>query len=333
MASATYMPHRGHHHEDVRPPRTGPWHAAGSTMAFMRHLMGPSIVLVGLVACSADDGAHLTFSAPMGPTKAASFDLVLATPDLVPAIRNQRLGPSGTAAEEVTYYLQRTTAGAESEHGSIAKVEGFTLRVEPNTGISDTAFIPFLLLHDEAGALVGIGTYHAGDSTDPAPIVVRRGEIDRYTLVIEPVTQIVDTAPLVAQEALAVSCYHADQTTWPSGIAWRTAAGRELRVLFPDQGEGTDATTRELDLDCDGHVVTPADASADCDDTRGWFHPGAVEACDGYDTNCDGSPYVVSACPQTTGGCTSNPSSGVALCDDTTGTPGGLCAGEGDRSV
>jgi hypothetical protein len=42
----------------------------------------------------------------------------------------------------------------------------------------------------------------------------------------------------------------------------------------------------EIDLDLDGDSYSLADG--DCDDTRAWVYPGAPEACDGLDSDCDG---------------------------------------------
>jgi hypothetical protein len=110
-------------------------------------------------------------------------------------------------------------------------------------------------------------------------------------------------------------------TSFRSGVVWRTPDGAELRLMLPSDGT-SDATTRMLDLDCDGALVAADATSADCDDTRARFHAGAVEACDGEDTNCDGSQY--SAVPCMTTACGS--ASGTALCDEATQTVGACSA-------
>lgn len=286
--------------------------------------------MIALGACT-DEGAHLTFSAPDGPAAAATYELVLASPDLAPAIDAQRVSPDGLQTESVTYYLQRTEVAAS---GSLDQVDAFTVLVRPSPEITETAFIPFVALHDAAGALVGMGTFRATPGGPPQPILIQHGEVDRYPLAIEPVAQVDATTSLGAGDAMPVDCTRDDQTTWHSGIVWRPHAGGELRLVFPD-GSGGDATGRPLDLDCDGHAVSPDDASDDCDDTRSAFHAGAAEACDGEDTNCDAIETLAVPCTPAGGTVCADPSTqmGVALCDDRTGTvgacmsdPGCLCA-------
>ena len=43
------------------------------------------------------------------------------------------------------------------------------------------------------------------------------------------------------------------------------------------------------DSDLDGYGDGPGCAAPDCDDTNGAIHPGAFEACNGVDENCDGA--------------------------------------------
>jgi hypothetical protein len=272
-----------------------------------------------LAACT-EQGAHLTFHAPDGPKAAATYQLVLASPDLVPVIQPQRVTPAGLATETVTYYLQATEVNAT---GKLDGVNGFTVLVQPGADATVAAFIPFVALYAKDSSLVGMGTFHAMPGGPPAPIVVQRGEVDRYTLDIEPVNDVDDTMPVDARGAMRVDCAHQDQSTFLSGIVWRPTTGGELRLMLPD-GDGGDATGRALDLDCDGHVVQPTDASTDCDDTRSRFHEGAADTCDGEDTNCDGVEAFPVACTPSPGGnvCTNSAGQGVALCDDTTGTVG-----------
>lgn len=276
------------------------------------------LVLVVLAACT-EEGAHLTFLAPDGPKTAATYQLVLASPDLAPMIQPQRVTPAGLSTETVTYYLQSAEVVAS---GTVDGVDGFTVLVQPS-GAASAAFVPFVALYDGAGALVGMGTFHATAGGPPAAILVQRGQVDRYTLDVEPVQEVDDSMPVDTRGAMRVSCPRQDQSTFVSGLVWRPRVGGELRVMLSD-GDSA-ATSRPLDLDCDGHAVDPTDASADCDDTRARFHDGATEACDGEDTNCDSAETFAVACtPPPNGGnvCTSTAGQGVAVCDDSTGTMG-----------
>jgi hypothetical protein len=111
---------------------------------------------------------------------------------------------------------------------------------------------------------------------------------------------------------------------WRSGIAWQPPAALQLRLLFPDPeaGTGLDATARPLDLDCDGAAAD----GRDCDDLRAAYRPGAAEACDGLDTNCDGADFALTPCSLTSTSCNTGGVTGVQLCQDVEqGTPG-LCA-------
>ena len=272
-----------------------------------------------LAACGTEQGAYLVLTAPDGPRNAASYELVLASPDEIPVIAPQRVTPTGTATETVTYYLQATQVSAT---GSLDLVDHFTILVEP-TG-ADGTFIPFVLLRDGAGALVGMGTFRATDQGAPAPILVRRSELDRYELAVEPVDEVTDAMAVDTRQAMTVSCTQ-DQATFDSGIVWRPRTGPELRVLLAEPGANGDATTRKLDMDCDAHDVAPNDTAADCDDTRARFHAGATEACDMEDTNCDNIRAIAVPCQLPNGG-TCNQGMGVALCDDTTGTISSTCA-------
>lgn len=272
------------------------------------------IAVASLVGCT-ETGAHLTLSAPAGTT-AATFQVVLATPDQIPSVRDQRIVPGDSATTTVSYFLQRTVAGVESDE--LGKVDGFTIRIAPDTSLTETQFIPFVLMYDAGHSITGIGTFAAGEGGMPAAILVMRDEIDQYRLTVEPTTQSADdNAELAPGGVRVVTCAHADQTTFTSGIVWRTLAGAEYRLLMPDDGT-LDATGRALDMDCDGHEVTPQSSNKDCDDTRELYHRDARDVCDGYDTNCDGAQTIASNC--TTGLDCTNPFqvSGIQLCNDET---------------
>jgi hypothetical protein len=283
-------------------------------------LFGGAAAVLGAAALAGctEAGAHLTMSAPAGPGSVTSFQVVLANPEQVPTVANQRTAPSSLETESVAYYLQRTVAGGTQ--GAVDHVDGFAIRVEPDPAMTETDFIPFVLLYG-GDKLVGVATFHAKDSAMPSPIRVVGDEIDKYVLDVEPVAQVADTDPVDAAQVRTVACYRDDQTMFTSGIVWRPKTGGEIRLLLPDDG-GLDATHRELDLDCDGHVVTPQSSGPDCDDSRDWFNRDARETCDGYDTNCDGLQSLVVACTGSNVCPDASTNMGMALCDDRTGTVG-----------
>jgi hypothetical protein len=285
-------------------------------------------------ACS-ESGAHFTLSAPDGPDTAASFKVILATPEQIPSIANQRVTPGSGATQTVPYFLQRTVAGASQE--PIDRVDGLRIKLEADfVAMPETTFIPFVLLYDAQGTVVGVGTFHADGQSAPSPVIIVPNEIDKYTLDVDKVTQVDDQTAAAPGQVLVVDCYREDQSMFTSGVVWRPRGGGELRILFPND-DSLDATGRKLDLDCDNHEVSVETSGQDCDDTRGWFYAGAQEACDGFDTNCDGQQYSVQGCAPPPGGSTICPDPttgmGIALCDDRTGQvsacqsdPGCLCA-------
>ncbi|HEY5927545.1 MAG TPA: putative metal-binding motif-containing protein [Kofleriaceae bacterium] len=269
----------------------------------------------GLLAGCADTGAHLTLSAPDGPGAVTSFKVVLATPEHVPSVGGQRTAPALVETQTVSYYLQRTIAGGT--HGKIDAVDGFAIRVEPDPAMTETQFIPFVLMY-EGEQIVAVATFYAPGGAMPSPILVLRDEIDKYVLDVEPVVQVGDLDPVATGNVRVVECTREDQSTFTSGIVWRPRGGGEMRLLFPNDG-GLDATERELDLDCDLHPVTVESSNKDCDDTRDWFHRDIQDTCDGYDTNCDGLQSLVVACTGANVCTDSNTTTGIALCNDRTG--------------
>jgi len=281
------------------------------------------LAFVLLTAACSESGAHFTLSAPDGPSTASAFRVVLATPDQIPSIGEQRVQPGSSDTQTVPYYLQRTIADASDD--SIAMVDGLRIKIEANASLTDNAYIPFVLLTDDAGTIVGIGTFHAQGQTMPSPVVVKPDEIDKYMLDVEPVTQVDDMTHAAPGQVMVVNCYDNRQNVFPSGLVWRPKVGGELRLMYPIDGS-LDATGRDLDLDCDDHVVAVGDSKPDCDDTRAAFHAGAQELCDGLDTNCDNSRNSVVACPANGNVCTNATTmNGIALCSDTGTGDTGTC--------
>lgn len=299
---------------------TAAWHNPGSMGGTMRSLNLSLFAIASLAGCT-DTGAHLTFSAPQDPGDAKTFEVVLAAHDYVPEVSGQRASGDGTSSIVAHYFLQKTLAGAVD---TIDKLDGFTVRIAPDGSTSETQFIPFVLVYDSDKAdkkITAIATYRAADTGMPVPILVMPDEISKYTVDVENVTQVdAGDADLAPGELRVVTCFHDDQTPYTSGIVWRARAGQEIRLLLPNDG-GIDATGRELDMDCDGHAVTPDSSHLDCDDTRNEFHRGAPDVCDGRDTNCDGARTFVEPCDDALAACPTNPFgvSGVRLCDDQTG--------------
>lgn len=288
-------------------------------VAYRSHYRGAmrllGLSLFALVGC-AETGAHLTLAtSPDGPTTATSFRVVLAAYDQFPEVRNQRVAPGDRTSIHVKYFLQQTEAGGESS--DIDQLDGFTVRIAPDTGI-ETRFIPFVIMY-EGDNIAGIATYRLGDELQPAPILVMPDEIDKYTLTVEKATQINDASlELQSGEVRVVSCPRDDQTSYASGIVWRTSTGEEYRILLPSDGT-QDATTRMLDMDCDAHEVTAESSHRDCDDTRSEYNRGAADACDGADTNCDGAEILQEECPGNTATCVSPfGNTGVRVCSEET---------------
>jgi hypothetical protein len=272
---------------------------------------------LGLLAGCTDAGAHLTLSAPSGPMKVTSFQVVLATPEDVPTVQHQRTAPTSLSTQSVSYYRQRTIAGGT--HGKVDNIDGFAVRIEADPAMSETEFIPFVLMYD-GDTIVAVATYRADGSAEPSPILIKTDEIDKYVLDVEPVALVNDIDPVDAGQVRTVECVREDESTFTSGLVWRPQGGGEVRLVLPDDG-GFDATHRDLDLDCDGHLVTVESSSHDCDDSRAWFHRDARESCDGYDTNCDGAQNLIVACTGTGNVCPdATTNTGVALCNDRTGT-------------
>lgn len=78
------------------------------------------------------------------------------------------------------------------------------------------------------------------------------------------------------------------QLEWPGGCG-------VVKISIAAHDKAGNVATRAYDVDaivpndadCDGHKSI-ASGGSDCDDRAAWIYPGAPEAPEGYDTNCDG---------------------------------------------
>lgn len=270
-------------------------------------------IALACAACSDNTGLVLTIDAPPGMA-AARLELVLASPEAA-LVSEQR------TAGDVRYYRQKSTAG---ELGELpASLDGFVVRIEGRDGKGDEPFVPLAIAYGANGPIA------AGAVLDPEglPLALEIPASSRLeaTVTMVPLAAADPTKGITAGQLAELPCER-NNRSWRSGLAWQPAAGPQLRLLLPDPGGESplDATRRSLDLDCDGHAAD----GGDCDDVLVKYNPAAAEACDGADTNCDGSKLAVTGCilPETE--CGALDREGVQLCrDDGSGSTVGGCFG------
>lgn len=268
-----------------------------------------ALVVVALAACGDfEHGAVLAVRAPDGPASASRIEIVLANADAsaISLIADQRLRPGDFETGPTRYYRQRETGGIVE---NIARLDGFVVRVAPNTErVPDVDFVPFILAYDGA-TLAGIGVVL--DSTGTASAIrIEDGYRDNYEVRLWPVAPADLQLGIADGETATLACADA-----PSGFAWQHG-GEQYRLLVPASG-AFDATPRAADLDCDQHAA----AEDDCDDLRATYHDGVAETCDGQDTNCDGARFAIEHCDSTCG-----PGSGITMCRDLDGGMQTSCA-------
>jgi hypothetical protein len=281
-----------------------------------------SLVLIGLAgaaaaaaaACSGGDtGLALTISAPDGPATASRIELVLAAPELL-EVEGQLVGG------KVRYFRQKATAG---ELKDLPRLDGFVVRIEARAGQGGESFVPFVIAYDASSQPVAVGLVRDMDG-EPLELAVPGSSRIEATVELTTLAQADPKLGVMSGQIAEVHCA-SNNGPWRSGIAWQRPAKQQLRLLFPEPGgeAALDASNRRLDLDCDGSTA----GEGDCDDVRPRFYRGADEACDGFDTNCDGSHFAITPCvPEVTacGGSTD----GVQLCRDTDGGSAlSLCVG------
>lgn len=275
--------------------------------------------LVMLVAaCGSEEGTILTVSAPEGPDNVARLEIVLANadPKTITELADQRIAPTMLAGETARYYRQRATAGAIEGVGT---ADGFSIRIEPNlVMVPEKTFIPFLVAFDAQDNVVGIGAVLDVEG-QPSAVTIEGGGTVQYIVEMVALEPMDPALGMGDRESMHVRC--GDDQRWTSGVAWRPGT-TQLRLLLADRAAdpaATDATDREADLDCDGHVA----GRGDCDDLRAAFNPAMPEQCDGFDSNCDSARTSVQSCNGSQ--CASG---GLQLCDDRTGEPIGACVAD-----
>lgn len=276
----------------------------------------PLVVMLVAACGGREEGVLLVVEAPEGAT-ADRIEIILASADpaTIEDIDHQRVQPSTLDQEPVRYYRQRAITG---EVDNVGVLDGFAVRLEPNEDVPEGALIPILVGFDAQDQITAIGSVI--DQGMPAPVEIEAGQLLRFTVEMSTMIQTDGVDGVRPGEVVSVEC-----DSFRSGIAWRPGA-EQVRLLLPDRStdrDATDASGRERDLDCDGHV---ADAG-DCDDLRPKFHAGAEEACDGQDFDCDFQQRELVPCSVST---TCGANTGVGICDD---SPGGTanpvaCAAE-----
>ncbi|MDX2089039.1 MAG: putative metal-binding motif-containing protein [Kofleriaceae bacterium] len=257
-----------------------------------------------LAACGSEEGALLGFDGEQDIT-ADRVEIVLASskPADLTVIADPNAG----------YFRQRINI---DEIEGVGSLRALTVRIEPDVlEAPEEAFIPFVFAFED-DALVAVATF-AGADGKPAPISIEPGAVNKFMLALTPVAHVEAGAPLLPSTGTVFEC--AGRQAWRSGYAWQPPTGPQLRVLLPDPALDADmksATMRTPDLDCDGYQ-----AEADCDDLRTAIHPGAEEACDGVDSDCDGELLEVVSCT----GANTCANESVTLCTDDGVSPPRAC--------
>ena len=269
-------------------------------------------LLAVLAACEKPPtGTELKFHAPgIGGT----LTVVLVDPTASMPL-HQRTSPATLTDSDVVYYKQAVMAGTFDQ--SFADLDNAVIELGSEPGAGTAHYVAFAIV-GPLSAPTAIGTFV--DSTGaPAAIELPpadSGKTEQFGITLEPVAPPNTDGSIGQGEYELVTCA---QATTPSGFVWHRMASGELRVLLSDDG---DALMRALDLDCDGDNADAA-VAPDCDDTRASFYAGAVETCDGQDTNCDGQLLPVAtactvandpACP-----------TGVQYCNDVANGAPGSC--------
>ncbi len=273
-----------------------------------------SLALICLVAAACGDtGLALTISARDVPPGVDRIEIVLASPDFV-------VGKDQLMGGDVRYYRQQATAG---EITSLGKLDGHVVRLEGRDGRGDETFVPFVIAY--AGAQpVAAGSVLDADKLLPIPLAVPAASRIEATISMVSLLPANPDLGVMSGQIEEVRC-GSNTGEWRSGIVWQPPAELQLRLLLPapDGDSKQDATSRPLDLDCDGVRVN----AGDCDDSRARIRPGTAEKCDGEDTNCDGASYAITQCDPPAGECEPSSVDGIQVCYEEDGAPRSTCRG------
>jgi hypothetical protein len=175
-----------------------------------------------------------------------------------------------------------------------------------------------LIAYDDQNQVSGIGAV-LDDNGEPTFVEIIPDQLIRFDVSMVVVTETDGAAGVDVNQLMVVDC----PTFTRSGIAWQTGTlpdHLQLRLLMPDRSQdpdATDASARKLDMDCDDRKALVDD----CDDLRSAFHEGAVETCDGLDTDCDFRTLELVSCDTTPSSTCNEP--GLAVCRE--GNPAETC--------
>lgn len=266
----------------------------------------PAVLALGaLAACGGPTGAILTVTSTPASEPVDRLEVLMTTADPAvevaarPGLSN--VGPDGVTAQSVAYLHQATPALAPLEVP--AGWASYAIELSPDASARGATFVPVVLGY-QGDRLVAAGVYRPAGG-EPEAIRLLGDGVATYAVALEAVDAgafaAASDAPLGDGQATEVRCPAAapQDPPWRSGVAWQPAGRSQLRVVL-EAPDG--ALAREADLDCDASLAA-ADAAADCDDLRADVRPGADEACDGRDTDCDGAydgdgaQEVQDACP------------------------------------
>lgn len=262
-----------------------------------------AVMVASLAAGGCHDEARILLTLHGDIAGARSVEVILANPDV--KLRAQRSGlvVAGAAVKEPVYYTAQRVLLDPYELDESDAVDGFKLQIAFD---QQKSFLPIVVVRDIDTRIIGVGVYQPSKLFDTEPfagsIVHKAGVVQVFHIDVEPV---VLDAGTTAGELRPMSTRTVLCGDLASGLVWRTASGKQLRVLYPEPGgESADKRLDAPDLDCDQHTagivgvdLGLGDDRLDCDDLQGSVYVKAAEVCNGVDDNCDETDggYEISA--------------------------------------